>query len=365
MKVEFKSPLDAREIAEGKWKLLNPLKWTVTNDDGSTIDLEAPADFETDFCSVPPPFEKIANKAGAAHDYAYKVHRKPRAWCDVMLRAAVIACGYSDETAEAFYLAARAFGHSHYGYIPDLMDRRDLVYSVERPVPAPPMVDLRPLCPNVYDQGQLGSCVANAIAGAMHFDRMKQHLQPSFIPSRLFTYFNARAMEGTVNSDAGAQIRDGIKSVAQYGDCPEAAVDGFLGWNYRIRDFMMKPSKICYEQALRYTAVQYARVEQNRDAMRQCLAQGYPIVFGFSVYDSFEAADVARTGVVPMPGAQERLLGGHAVLAVGYDDATGRVIVRNSWGPGWGMDGYCTMPYDYLEDTNLAADLWTIRLIAA
>ena len=98
--------------------------------------------------------------------------------------------------------------------------------------------------------------------------------------------------------------------------------------------------------------------------MKGCLASGYPFVFGFSVYDSFESEAVARSGEMPMPQPTERLLGGHAVLAVGYDDATQRFIVRNFWGRKWGMAGYFTMPYGYMTDSNLADDFWTIRLIA-
>jgi Papain family cysteine protease/Protein of unknown function (DUF1353) len=365
MKVEFLSPLDAREITEGNWQLLSPLRWTVTNDDGSVVTLEAPVGFPTNFCSVPPPFEKIANRAGAIHDYAYKVHNMPRQWCDSMLRAGVLACGYDDEIAEAFYIAVRLFGRSHYGWRPDTPSRLDHVFSVSAPVALPPMVDLRPLMPNVYDQGQLGSCTANAIAALIHFDRMKQKVTPSFIPSRLFIYWNERNFEGTVASDAGAEIRDGIDSVANYGVCPEAAIPGFLGWNYRIQDFMVKPSKTCYDQAIKYRAVQRSRVPQNRDAMRQCLAQGYPFAFGFTVYESFESAEVARTGVAPLPGPREQALGGHAVCAVGYDNASERFICRNSWGRSWGQAGYFTLPMSYLEDPNSAADFWTIRLIAA
>ncbi len=95
--------------------------------------------------------------------------------------------------------------------------------------------------------------------------------------------------------------------------------------------------------------------------MRACVAEGFPFVFGFTVYESFESQQVARTGIVPMPGRAERVVGGHAVVGVGYHGAEKRFIVRNSWGTGWGMKGYCTMPYDYLANPNLAEDFWTIR----
>jgi C1A family cysteine protease len=254
-----------------------------------------------------------------------------------------------------------AYATKHYGWIRDIPDQRDHLYAA--PVVAlaalPPSVDLRAACPPVYDQGQLGSCTANGIAAALQFDRMKQKLTPDFIPARLFIYYNERVIEHTVASDSGAQIRDGIKSVGQQGDCPETE------WPYNIANFAQKPPTNCYSDALKYKAVQYQRVLQNVNQMKGCLASGYPFVFGFTVYDSFESQQVAQTGAVPMPAPAEQVLGGHCVVAVGYDDAQQRFIVRNSWGTGWGMQGYCTMPYAYLTDPNLASDIWTIRLVSA
>ena len=93
--------------------------------------------------------------------------------------------------------------------------------------------------------------------------------------------------------------------------------------------------------------------------MLNCLADGFPFVFGFTVYESFETLKVAQTGIVPMPKKSERTLGGHAVMAIGYDQKQKHFIVRNSWGPQWGQAGYFTMPYAYLE--TLASDFWTIR----
>jgi C1A family cysteine protease len=247
-----------------------------------------------------------------------------------------------------------------YGWVPDLPDRRDILYAA--PVAAvqalPTKVDLRPNCPpEVYDQGQLGSCTGNAIAGAIEFDRMKQNLTPVFTPSRLFIYYNERVMEGTVSSDSGAQIRDGIKSVGKQGAPPET------GWPHLISKFKTKPPASVYKTALKYKVALYQRLVQNLNQLRGCLASGFPFVFGFTVYESFESQAVASTGVVPMPASNEQVLGGHAVLAVGYDDSQSRFIVRNSWGSTWGMAGYFTMPYAYLLDSNLADDLWTIRLV--
>jgi C1A family cysteine protease len=248
-----------------------------------------------------------------------------------------------------------------YGWIPDLPDARDHLYGAPMAVMAelPSQADLRPQCPAVYDQGQLGSCTANAIGAAIQFDRMKQQLSPDFVPSRLFIYYNERAMEGTIETDAGAQSRDGIKSVAKQGVCPET------DWPYDISKFAVEPPKLDYEEALQNRAVSYSRLVQNLNLLKGCLASGFPFVFGFAVYESFETQAVARTGVVPMPSPSEQALGGHAVLAVGYDDSTQRFIVRNSWGTGWGINGYFTMPYAYVIDSNLADDLWTIRLVSS
>lgn len=260
---------------------------------------------------------------------------------------------------------------ARYGWKPDLPDQRDHSYAVPSTVlkSIPGAVDLRPQCPDVYDQGAIGSCTANAIAAALEFDMMKQNL-PSFTPSRLFIYYNERNVEGTIPLDAGGYIRDGIKSVASLGDCPESE------WTYDATPAdpstnlfpagakaATAPSPQCFADAIIHKALSYQSVDQNLADMKGCLSSGYPFVFGFTVYPSFESEDVARSGVVPMPGADESPIGGHAVMAVGYDDSRNMFIVRNSWGPGWGMTGYFYMPYAYLLDDNLAADFWTIRLV--
>lgn len=245
-----------------------------------------------------------------------------------------------------------------YGWLPDLPDHRDYAYSAPMEVVAklPSKVDLRPQCPPVYDQGQLGSCTANAIGGAFEFELLKQKLT-DFMPSRLFIYYNERAIEGTVDSDSGAQIRDGIKSIAKQGVCAETE------WPYVITKFRAKPSAQAYKDALKNQALSYQRLVQSLTQFKGCLASGYPFVFGITVYESFESPQVAKTGNVPMPSHKEKTLGGHAIMAVGYDDASQRLIVRNSWGPKWGQKGYFTLPYAYAIDADLASDFWTIRLV--
>jgi C1A family cysteine protease len=164
-------------------------------------------------------------------------------------------------------------------------------------------------------------------------------------------------IENSVDQDSGAMIRDGIKSVARQGAPHETL------WPYVLNQFRKKPSKAAYADARKHQAVLYQRVQQDLSQMRGCLAAGFPFVFGFTVYTSFESDRVASSGNVPMPTLKEKEIGGHAVLAVGYDNPRRRFIVRNSWGANWGLGGYFTMPYDYLLDENLSDDFWTIKLV--
>jgi C1A family cysteine protease len=244
----------------------------------------------------------------------------------------------------------------NYGWIRDYPDARDRVYQLPRVGTLPPVVDLRGGCPPVYDQGDLGSCTANAIGAAVEFDQMKQKLA-AWTPSRLFIYYNERLIEGSVDTDSGAQIRDGIKTVASDGTCPEAM------WPYIEDRLAAEPTADCYQYAKLHPAVQYARVPQDSVHMKACLAAGYPFVFGFTVYESFESDAVAKSGMVGMPGDAETEIGGHAVMAVGYNDSVERFLVRNSWGSGWGVGGYFTIPYAYLTDSDLADDFWVIRTV--
>ncbi len=247
-----------------------------------------------------------------------------------------------------------------FGWVRDIPDQRDFRYQ---PPPKlaralPPKVDLRAGFLDCYNQGQLGSCTSNAIAGALQFLEQKEGSSDPVMPSRLFIYYNERALEGTIDSDSGAQIRDGIKSVVKRGFCPEPM------WPYDIRRFATRPSEGCYRAALKDRVSQYLRLDHGGAIpLMTCLASGYPFVFGFSVYESFEAPRVAETGVVNLPRMGERVLGGHAVVACGYDVKTSRFTVRNSWGTRWGMGGYFTMPFEYLTNGFLSADFWTIRKV--
>jgi C1A family cysteine protease len=237
-----------------------------------------------------------------------------------------------------------------YRLVPDLKDKRDLLFhkEVKKLKSIPLKLDMTGLMSPVEDQGQLGSCTANAFAGALEFLGLK--LKKFFNISRLFIYFNERIYINTVNEDSGANLRDGIKSLVKYGACSESI------WPYIISKFKIKPPKAAYDEAKQNKITKYLRI-LSIDDIKQAIAQGIPVVFGISVYQSFESATVEKTGTVPTPKKGEKLLGGHAMLVVGYDDTAQRFIVRNSWGRFWGKKGYCTLTYTYMKEAN---DMWAI-----
>lgn len=250
-----------------------------------------------------------------------------------------------------------------YAWKPDVPDARDRVCRLQRPrTDLPRSVDLRPYFAPVplENQGSLGSCTANALVSAMEYLRVKVGQLPHADMSRLFVYYNEREMEGTIMEDSGAQIRSGVKSLAQQGVCSEAS------WPYDIGSFKKKPSDGCYAEAKKHLVTSYARVTGMNDLFGR-LADEHPVVFGFSVFESFESDTVAKNGKVPYPNIErEANYGGHAVLAVGYDmdmqfaGETGFVICRNSWGSDWGDGGYFYLPVRIVEDNNMADDFWTI-----
>lgn len=228
----------------------------------------------------------------------------------------------------------------------------------------PTYVDLRPKLPAAYDQGALGSCTAHALAAGVQF-------RANFMPSRLAIYYGERKLEGTINQDAGASLTDGIAVLHQTGVCHENL------WPYSDNSvqFKLPPSAACLADAAKHKdtdPINFAKIPQNLASIKQALTQN-PVALGIMVYQSFESATTAKTGVVNLPAANEAFLGGHAVTLVGYDDrptVNGRInpnyqrfIVRNSWGPNWGQNGHFTLPYSYVTNPNYAVDFWTISNI--
>lgn len=250
-----------------------------------------------------------------------------------------------------------------YGLLRDRHDPRDLLLHEHvrlAPVSAlPPSVDLRTgghLGFDIYDQGDLGSCTANAIAAGLRLQAGAQGLA-DLDPARLWIYYQERVIEGTVSEDAGAELRDGLKVVAQLGWPAEA------DWPYDVARFAEAPSAQSDTDASADLATKYMRVTTSTSSLKQALAAGLAVIVGFDVYASFESDPVAVSGTVPLPVPGEQLLGGHAVLCVGYDDGVKRFLCRNSWSEGWGAKGYFTMPYAYLGSPSYARDFWAIEVV--
>jgi len=213
-------------------------------------------------------------------------------------------------------------------------------------------VDLRSKLRIMYDQGNLGSCTANALCYSFIYD------DPTYSPSRLFLYYNERLLDKSVNEDAGSTLTQGIVALEKYGVCSEYT------WPYIINKFKIKPPTNAYSEGLQHQVLSSLRVEQTIQSMKGCLISGFPFVVGIQIYSSFESATVAKTGYVPMPNIKkEQLLGGHAVICMGYNDTKGVWIMKNSWGPNWGDQGYFYLPYNYLLSSTLSGDMWQITKV--
>ena len=226
------------------------------------------------------------------------------------------------------------------------------------PSELPPSVDLRPNWGSIYDQGNLGSCVSNSVSYCVRYTLVKEGETP-FIPSRLFIYYNGRVNieKSPASEDTGLDVRDGYKSVASYSVCGEN------NWPYDVSKFALKPNQTAYTAAGQHKTFKYLSVDQNLNLLKKCLKDGYPISFGFTVYDSFMTTEVATTGIVPVPDTtKEQQQGGHCVSIVGYDDSKKTFIVANSWSADWGDKGFCYFPYSMICDPNICGDFWTPRV---
>jgi C1A family cysteine protease len=238
----------------------------------------------------------------------------------------------------------------HPGGYRDVRDRRDRRFapSIKR---LPPTADLSRFCGKVYDQYRTQSCSANALASALTLDanQRDEKLAP---PSRLYIYYNARALTNTQTSDSGTTIRNAIKAFARQGACAEAQ------WPFRKRDITKRPVHACYRDANRL-AVSYRRIAQEINDLRAALAQGHAFIFGIQAYAQpfTEAAKTARLG---LPRKSDTLIGGHALIAVGYDSTKKSFLVRNSLGRTYARDGFFWIPDAYFTDADLTYDFWTV-----
>ena len=252
----------------------------------------------------------------------------------------------------------------------DVADRRDYVYKMsahEARQPLPKHVDLRRKCCPVWNQGKIGTCTAHAVAAAFAYEQRLQGLE-TIDPSRLFIFYNERALTGQKGLTPVLYLRDALKAVAKHGVCHEEL------WPYSEDPKIVKkkPHKQAFASATTKKIFEYHRIPHSHKPplllkhIKHCLANGSPIVFGISVYASFETPTVMRSGVMPVPDTErEEFRGGHAVMGVGYDDARKAVLVRNSWGPKWGDKGHFWIPYKLITNSRLAHDFWTIRGVIA
>jgi len=268
------------------------------------------------------------------------------------------------------------------GWIPDHPDFRDYtektgeVKSVLEPTGAlkaknlPISVDLREHCSAVEDQGGLGSCTAHAGVGIIEYYERKsfgRHIDAS----RLFLYKVTRNLM-KVKGDTGAYLRTTMGAMVLFGVPPE----GYWPYTDDEKGFDKEPPAFCYAFAQNYQAIKYFRHDPPGspanillEKVKRYLSSGHPAMFGFTVYNSIEQAE--KTGKIPYPSSKERIEGGHAVAAVGYDDkmkiknsyggkeTTGAILIRNSWGREWGEEGYGWLPYEYILK-GLAEDFWSV-----
>lgn len=238
-----------------------------------------------------------------------------------------------------------------YGLKPDLPDQRDHLYSAPHTI-IKDEVDLRPHSLNLYDQKSCGSCTGHGIVEAFEVLRNLNNL-PNELFSRLQVYYDEREVEGTVTSDAGASIRDGIKNLITIGVAHENL------WPYDVTKVYDKPTPDVYVDAKNNLISSYKRII-NVAGVKAALSDNHPVVAGIAVYESFESEDVASTGIIPMPKANESMLGGHCILILGYKDNS--FICQNSWGPSWGDKGFFYLPEAYVANTDLTSDLWTFDI---
>lgn len=229
--------------------------------------------------------------------------------------------------------------------------------------------------PPVYDQGRIGSCTSNAVAAAVQYVRRLSNQKPDFPPSRLFIYYNGRIQENTLATDSGLSIGDGIRAIEQFGVCPESE------WPYdspapndkgQFPDgsrAVSKPRHETFQSAYQHRAIDAHSIASKGDArireLKACLAEGYPFAFGFTIYRSFFDPSKQPLTKVVVPPILDLPQGGHAVLAVGYDENSKLFICRNSWGVSVQDKGYFYMPYDYVINDDLVADFWTVRNVNA
>lgn len=211
---------------------------------------------------------------------------------------------------------------------------------------------------HIHNQLKLGSCTGQALTQSMEMQLIGDAYRPL---SPLFVYYNERRMEGTIEKDSGASITDGIQMTAQYGACSEQL------WPYDdyLNTFKNEPSTACYEDALKSVVLNYTHVTEGIEAIKSAIFSGSAVVGGIAVFESFESPEADETGVIPMPKRGEKLLGGHAITFMGYNDEDQTLDFVNSWGTTWGKKGFGKLPYKYASNPKLAmpTEFWAVNKV--
>lgn len=260
-----------------------------------------------------------------------------------------------------------------YLLIPDAEDSRDFMFTAPLPQVGnlPSSMDLRENCPVVYDQGSEGSCTSHAGCACRTMLTGNKEIDLS----RAFLYYQERVLEGTADQDSGASMRSICKATQKFGICPTEDMPYIPG------EYQTPPSEQAVSNAKEYTITDYKRVNGIDQVKAAVALRSQPVLIGMPVYESMESTETAQTGILPMPGPNEKKLGNHAVLVVGYSDqmtqkrkcifqwfldlfnrsqpSSGYFIVRNSWGESWGDKGYFRMPYEYFN--KYAFDFWIME----
>jgi len=237
-----------------------------------------------------------------------------------------------------------------YGWKKGLNKPKAFLYSPSKhALPLPSYVDLQPKCPPVYDQKK---CTVNAGAGLSQY-LMRKHGYVDWMPSQLALYYWNRMQKGTTNKDSGDSLQNDMNSLVKF-SVPHEPL-----WKYEPKNFTIKPEKSVWSDGYWHSVRIGLSVEQNIETIKSCIAECYPIIFGMMVYSYFESLEMEKNGILKMPTSNDKILGGHAVMAVGYDDHTKMIKVRNSWGGKWGKNGYFFMPYDYISNPYYCDDFWT------
>jgi hypothetical protein len=224
----------------------------------------------------------------------------------------------------------------------------DVIYNENNDI-YPDIIDLRDKFMEIYDQGKIGSCSANALCSIFEYDAIH------FKGSRLFLYYNERLMINKTDEDSGAYLIDGINSLKKYGICEEKY------WKYNIDNIFMVPSKEAYENAKNNYLIDSLNIKKNLNEIKKWLSRNEPIAIAIAIYSNF-MEEGRNNGIINMPKETDIYLGGHAVILCGYIDKEKRFILRNSWGDYWGDKGYFYLPYEYIiGNNNLSGnDFWII-----